>query len=112
MPKRLKQRVELQKFTTSADGVGQLTKTRSTYRKCWADVNSPAMGREVNRGDGKEAVVDAVVRIRYPREGRIPVALDRVVYVEYGTTRTLNIFAVRRVDDDQRYLDLYTREAG
>lgn len=109
---RLKQRVELQSESPAADAVGQLKKTYAEYRKCWASVMSPTQGRESNRGDGKEAVVDAVVRIRYPREGRIPVALDRVVYVEYGTTRTLNIFSVRRVDEDHRYLDLYTREGG
>lgn len=60
--------------------------------------------------DGVDAIVDAVVTIRHPHDGRIPQASDRVVFDEGGTTRTLNIGHVKRIDERRRMLELHCRE--
>lgn len=109
---RLRQRVDIQSVTTADDAnTGQPVETWATYRRCWADVKDRG-GREVIRGEGFESVVSTRVRIRYPREGRIPTSSDRIVYDENGTqtTRTLNVEAVQRMDGERKWLDLLCRE--
>lgn len=108
---RFRQRLKLQQNTPSLDAHGQPVESWSTYRHRMGNVKDTG-GRELIRGEGIEANVTGVVEIRHPRQGRIPVAEDRVVFDENGTTRTLNIVAVkRRADGDRRFLDLYVRES-
>ncbi len=109
---RLRQRIRLQQSTVSQDAdTGEPTESWATYRRCFADIQDTA-GREVIRGDGFESVVSCRVRIRYPREGRIPTSDDRVLYFEDGTEtqRTLNVEIVKRLDGERRWLDLMCRE--
>jgi SPP1 family predicted phage head-tail adaptor len=106
---RLRQRLKIQQNTPTQDSHGQPIESWSTYRTCHGNVKDTG-GREIERGDGKEDIVDAVVEVRHPREGRIPVAEDRVVFDEGGTTRTFNITRVQRKDEQRRWLLLYVKE--
>lgn len=110
---RLKQRVELQEVTTAQDSsTGELTESWATYRRCWADVADVRGTESLRGGADTEAIVDSVVTIRYPREGRLPTSEDRVIYDENGTavTRTLNVSAVKRMDDGRRWMELHCKE--
>ena len=66
----------------------------------------------MQRGEGQEAIVDALVTIRHPHEGRIPTAEDRVIFVEGETTRTFNVLSVKRKGEQRRWLELHVKELG
>jgi len=109
---RLRQRIQLQQATKSQDSAtGELTESWTTYRRCFADVQD-TNGREVIRGDGFESVVSCRIRIRFPRDGRIPTSSDRVLYFEDGSDdqRTLNVEVVKRLDGERKWIDLLCRE--
>ncbi len=107
---RLRHRITLQQEDTTADAAGQLVPAWTDYRVTWAEVKDRS-GREIQRGDQTEAIVQTVVTLRYPRSGRFPVPQDRVSYKEsQDITRTLNIDAVKRADAERRYIELFCSE--
>jgi len=106
---RLRQRLKIQQATNTLDGQGQPIESWATYRNCSGNVKDTG-GRELQRGEGQEAIVDALVTIRHPHDGRIPTAEDRVVFVEGETTRTFNIVAVKRREEQRRWLELHVKD--
>lgn len=108
-PGRLRQRVNIQEATETADTSGQLTESWSTIRTCYGEVLDRG-GQEVIRGRQVDDQMTNVVIIRYPRSGTFPTAEMRVTFTENSATRTLNIESVQRQDNRRDALWLYCRE--
>lgn len=108
---RFKHRIEIQRNNPTQDSTGQEVASWETVRKCWADVRDLMTGGESNRLDRIEAVAESEVEILYPHGDEIPIAEDRIIFVEGGVwQRTLNVIHVRRKDGDRRRLILECRE--
>ncbi len=107
------QRIILKKPVGTQDATGQAVIVDTQYGPArWADVRDVAGGEVIRRGQ-VDAIVGGVVRIDYPREGRIPQPEDQIVFTELGPngeTRTVEIIRVTRVGNRQRELDLYFKE--
>jgi SPP1 family predicted phage head-tail adaptor len=61
---KLRNKVELQNYTTSADSVGQPTKTWTTFATVWAHIK-PMSGREVITAEQPIGETTHTITIRY-----------------------------------------------
>ena len=109
MSLRLRNRIIIEKRSTSVDAAGQQTTSWSTVREFNAKIRD-AGGREKARGDQMDSTVDAIVMIRLPREGEYPNSTMRVRYDEAGRSRTLNIMTVQKREFENNMIWLYCRE--
>lgn len=103
---RLRQRVTIQQVTRDPDAAGQLIETWSTLYTVYAEVMGTG-GDESLRGQQMEADVVTLIRIRYPRGGKLPTPLMRVVV---DGNRYLNIARVLDRDGNKSELYLHCKE--
>lgn len=107
---KLRHRIKLEQLTETQDSAGQVSRTWSEYRTCFADVKE-STGREQMLNDRQMPIVAINVWMRYPRGGRFPEAHDRVVYRETtGRTRYLNIDSIVQAGTGNRKLKLVCKE--
>lgn len=111
--KRLRHRIEIQRDHPTQDATGQPVSDWLTVRKCWANVmDLPTKGgAELQQSAKVAAVAESDVEIRYPQDGVIPNAKDRIKYREGSCNRTLNIEAVKRIDRVRRMMVLRCSES-
>lgn len=98
----LRDRVTIQTRTAAADAAGNTDLTWVDIAKAWAQI-SPMSGEEAQRAGHTEATTMYRVRMRFrPDLGR-RTSKDRLIF----GSRTLNIVAVRNIDEarDELVLD-------
>ncbi len=106
---QLRQRINIEQTTQSADASGQLTDSWATVRECSARVLDVSAS-ETFAGSQIEATTSTLVIIRYPQTGSFPDSEMRVVYEDGDNSRTLNIEKVQRRDERQTELWLHCTE--
>ena len=97
---QLRQRIDIEQSTQSADGSGQLTDSWASVRECSARVLDVSASEQFS-GSQIEATTTSLVIIRYPHSGTFPDTAMRVSYRDGDNSRTLNIEKVQRRDARQ-----------
>lgn len=109
---RLRHRIEIQRDHPTQDATGQPVSDWLTVRKCWANVNDVMNeGGERQQAAKITAIAESEVVIRYPQDGTLPTARDRIKYREGSCVRTLNIESVKRIDRVRRMMVLRCSES-
>ena len=106
---QLRQRIDIEQSTQSADGSGQLTDSWASVRECSARVLDVSASEQFS-GSQIEATTTSLVIIRYPHSGTFPDTAMRVSYRDGDNSRTLNIEKVQRRDERQTELGLHCTE--
>lgn len=106
---QLRQRVNIEQSTQTADAAGQLTDSWQSVRECSARVLDVSAA-ETFGGSQIESTTSSLVIIRYPQQGTFPNSEMRVTYEDGDTSRTLNIEKVQRRDERQQQLWLHCTE--
>lgn len=102
----LNRRIDIQENTPSPDANGQPVASWSdVYSRLPAEVMGVGGGESL-RGDQVEAIVDSIIRIRYPRTTTLPAPEMRVLL----NGRTLNVVRVLDKTGDRRELFLMCKE--
>jgi len=107
--RRMKQRITIEKRSTSVDDAGQQSTTWSEVRNCNADVWDRG-GTQTKMGSQEVGIIDTVFIIHYPREDEFPTPEMRVQYDYFNRSRTLNIISVQHQDARAKELWLYCKE--
>ena len=105
----LRQRVNIEQSTQTADAAGQLTDAWESVRECSARVLDVSAA-ETFAGSQIEATTSTLVIIRYPRTGPFPDGKLRVVYEDGDNSRTLNLEKVLRREERQTEMGLHCTE--
>lgn len=100
----MRTRVTVQRFTSSADAVGEPIRTWFDYCSRWAYVRHVPGSRRGERfiADQFRAEADWIFQVRYDTETKAITPKDRIVY----DSRTFNIQTVRNVDDRNHIIDI------
>ena len=106
---QLRQRIDIEQSTQTADASGQLTDSWASVRECSARVLDVSASATFS-GSQIESTTTTLVIVRYPHAGPFPDSAMRVVYRDGDTTRTLNIEKVQRRDERQTDLWLHCTE--
>jgi len=106
---QLRQRIDIEQSTQTADAAGQLTDSWASVRECSARVVDVSAA-EMFSGSQIEATTTNLVIIRYPHSGPFPDPEMRVTYRDGDSSRTLNIEKVQRRDERQTELWLHCTE--
>lgn len=99
---RLSQRVDIEEYTTSDDGMGGTTTTWSTLDTVWADIK-PLTGDEKMRLGEYQSDLTHKIKIRYRSD------VDSEKRVSYNG-RTFNIKYLLNRDEKDAYLEMTATE--
>ena len=108
---RMKRRITIQKPNATVDALGQPVPSWTDVREMYASIRE-TLGDERLRGGQVEHGGRVQIEIYHPRGGTLPSVQHRVQWIERdtGTTRTVHIDHIQRMDEDRRKMLLHCTE--